>query len=350
MSKGDVMELIERKTPRMIIDKEKIDSKKGVITLEGRFLSPLYEHCPEIFASQNVGTAYWRGYFPTLDRQRNGLVIHLGGTGDHGYVRREYFFVNELLKHGISSILLQTPFYGNRKPVHQFRSSLHNVSDLFVMGASIMSECCFLLKWASEQGHFPLGLSGVSMGGYMANLSATNAPFPVSLIPCLSSTTAAPNYTQGAISEMIEWKELEKDINSTNFWEGIKCISDCDWYDRYNTAISMKNQRNFSKAQELMWLLMEEFTNLKMYPLPKATNLVKAVNAETDAYVLRDGIPDFPDIWPGANVMVIPEYGHVHAYLLSNHIFRSAILEMMQGESESISSNLDVNVIRTRSN
>uniref|UniRef100_A0A914EL72 Uncharacterized protein n=1 Tax=Acrobeloides nanus TaxID=290746 RepID=A0A914EL72_9BILA len=244
MSKGDVMELIERKTPRMIIDKEKIDSKKGVITLEGRFLSPLYEHCPEIFASQNVGTAYWRGYFPTLDRQRNGLVIHLGGT------------------------------------------------DLFVMGASIMSECCFLLKWASEQGHFPLGLSGVSMGGYMANLSATNAPFPVSLIPCLSSTTAAPNYTQGAISEMIEWKELEKDINSTNFWEGIKCISNCDWYDRYNTAISMKNQRNFSKAQELMWLLMEEFTNLKMYPLPKATNLVKAVNAETDAYVLRDGIPD----------------------------------------------------------
>lgn len=59
---------------------------------------------------------------------------------------------------------------------------------------------------------------------------------------------------------------------------------------------------------------MEEFTNLKMYPLPKATNLVKAVNAETDAYVLRDSIPDFPDIWPGANVMVIPEYGHVYVF------------------------------------
>jgi hypothetical protein len=37
------------------------------------------------------------------------------------------------------------------------------------MGGSLICECCFLLRWAKEQGHSPLGLSGISMGGYMVS-------------------------------------------------------------------------------------------------------------------------------------------------------------------------------------
>ena len=35
---------------------------------------------------------------------------------------------------------LENPYYGLRKPATQFRSSLHYVSDLFVMGAALILE------------------------------------------------------------------------------------------------------------------------------------------------------------------------------------------------------------------
>lgn len=76
--------------------------------------------------------------------------------------RRELGFVRGLLDEGIGSILLQNPFYADRKPPSQFRSSLENVSDLFVMGGALISECNYMLSWAKSEGYGPLGISGVS--------------------------------------------------------------------------------------------------------------------------------------------------------------------------------------------
>lgn len=76
------------------------------------------------------------------------------------------------------------------------RSSLNNVSDLFVMGGALMAECNFLLKWAKQMGYCPLGLCGVSMGGHMVSLACTNSPDPVAVVPCLSWTTAAPVFVE----------------------------------------------------------------------------------------------------------------------------------------------------------
>lgn len=59
------------------------------------------------------------------------------------------------------------------------------------MGGALIAECNFLLKWAKQQGYWPLGLAGVSMGGHMASLACTNSPEPVALVPCLSWTTAS---------------------------------------------------------------------------------------------------------------------------------------------------------------
>ena len=49
-----------------------------------------------------------------------------------------------LRERGVASLLLENPFYGLRKPKAQLRSSLRNVSDLFVMGASLMLESIVL--------------------------------------------------------------------------------------------------------------------------------------------------------------------------------------------------------------
>lgn len=83
--------------------------------MEGSFRSPLYEHAPDLFP-KNVEICRWRGLFPESGRDRKGLVIHLAGTGDHTFFRREYGFCHELLESGYSAILVENPFYGSRKP------------------------------------------------------------------------------------------------------------------------------------------------------------------------------------------------------------------------------------------
>ena len=72
---------------------------------------------------------------------------------------------------GISSILIENPYYGLRRPRKQLRSSLFYVSDLFVMGAALILESQVLLAWARSHGFSPLVCHGISMGGHMAGLS-----------------------------------------------------------------------------------------------------------------------------------------------------------------------------------
>ena len=50
------------------------------------------------------------------------------------------------------------------------RSSLHNVSDLFVMGGALVLESLVLFHWCERQGYGPLGITGISMGGHVCNL------------------------------------------------------------------------------------------------------------------------------------------------------------------------------------
>jgi len=47
------------------------------------------------------------------------------------------------------------------------RSSLHNVSDLFVMGGALILESLVLFHWCERHGYGPLGITGISMGGYV---------------------------------------------------------------------------------------------------------------------------------------------------------------------------------------
>lgn len=48
------------------------------------------------------------------------------------------------------------------------RSSLLNVSDIFVMGGCLMLEALVLLHWCERNGLGPLGLTGMSMGGHVS--------------------------------------------------------------------------------------------------------------------------------------------------------------------------------------
>ncbi|VDN07927.1 unnamed protein product, partial [Thelazia callipaeda] len=320
MSNGGIMEIVEHTNPKMEA------TSVGNHYMEGYFISPLASLFPDLLPG-NIGQATWRGKFSKI---KNALVIHLAGTGDHTYFRREFGFANDLLKSNISSILLQNPFYGSRKPRDQFRSSLTNVSDLFVMGGALVSECNFLLKWAKGQGYWPLGLAGVSMGGHMACLACTNFPEPIALVPCLSWTTASTVFVEGTLSKSVSWDVLAMELQTKKFRDGIRQIPKCDWLDKAYEYQKNLDSSPFSAAKSFMYVLMEEFTNLKHYPIPKDTRLVKNIIAENDGYIIRKGVPTMQEVWPGSTVQVIKGLGHVEAYLVSHTLFRNCIREMLQ--------------------
>lgn len=93
------------------------------------------------------------------------------------------------------------------------------------------------------------------------------------------------------------------------------------------------------------WILMEQFTNLRHYPVPLEPRLgkresdtdrersrliaVKFVIAERDAYIEREGAPHIDEIWPGAQVLSLPAVGHVLGFVKHAQSFRQVVVEMM---------------------
>lgn len=179
--------------------------------LEGKFVTPLEIYLPGLVPDV-VQNAHFQILLPHKwnDERFKPMCIHLAGTGDHYYWKRRNLIAKPLLKEAnLGAIILENPFYGARKPKDQKASSLHNVSDIFVMGGCLVLESLVLLNWCERNGYGPLGITGLSMGGHMASLAATNWPKPLVVVPCLSWSTASSVFTEGVMSHSINWDVLE---------------------------------------------------------------------------------------------------------------------------------------------
>ncbi|CAH2263562.1 protein ABHD18 isoform X1 [Pararge aegeria] len=200
--------LVEKDYPVTITKEQNLADCK---LIEGYFLSPL-EKCLPGIVPEIAQKAHFQIVLPIHwpDPHCKPVCLHLAGTGDHFFWRRRNLMVKPLLKEaGIGGIILENPFYGLRKPTDQIRSSLHNVSDIFVMGGCLILESLVLFHWCERNGLGPLGVTGLSMGGHMASLAATNWPKPLVLVPCLSWSTASAVFLQGVMSQSINWDLLE---------------------------------------------------------------------------------------------------------------------------------------------
>ncbi|XP_041847175.1 protein ABHD18 isoform X1 [Melanotaenia boesemani] len=196
---------------------------------EGYFISPLEHLVPGILPSEAV-KARFQFIVPKRWKKNRSVCIQLAGTGDHFFWRRRTLMARPMVKEaGMASLLLENPYYGYRKPKDQLRSSLKNVSDLFVMGGALILESTVLLRWLEREGYWPLGMTGISMGGYMASLAVTNWPKPIPLVPCLSWSTASSVFTTGVLSKAVNWTKLEKQyaVNSLYEQEIIKLLEYC---------------------------------------------------------------------------------------------------------------------------
>ena len=66
---------------------------------------------------------------------------------------------------GIATLVLESPYYGMRRPPEQEGSRLLRVSDLLLLGRSTIEESLCLLEWAGNQGGF-------------SKLGGTHSPIP----------------------------------------------------------------------------------------------------------------------------------------------------------------------------
>uniref|UniRef100_F6VAA5 Uncharacterized protein n=1 Tax=Ciona intestinalis TaxID=7719 RepID=F6VAA5_CIOIN len=216
------------------IDK-KIEYKECTV-LRGSFVTPAMNILSEVVPTVSQ-TARFEIVMPQkeLHDGNSGVrpaCIHMAGTGDHGFHRRRELLGKPLLESGITSVLLENPFYGSRKPKDQWRSGLLHVNDLFVMGSCLILEAQVLLHWLKRNGYGPLGLTGISMGGHMASLAATNWPEPLAVIPCMSWTSASVVWTEGVLSRAIPWRVLELQYAKNPVFEReiMKLINEVDSY------------------------------------------------------------------------------------------------------------------------
>ncbi|KAJ8711282.1 hypothetical protein PYW07_008524 [Mythimna separata] len=207
-NRDECFKLVERDYPVTITKQQTLSDCK---LYEGYFITPLERYLPGI-VPKIAQKAHFQALLPLHWSEKNckPVCLHLAGTGDHFFWRRRNLMVKPLLKEaGIGGIILENPFYGLRKPTDQVRSSLHNVSDIFVMGGCLILESLVLFHWCERNGLGPLGVTGLSMGGHMASLAATNWPKPLVLVPCLSWSTASAVFLQGVMSHSINWDLLE---------------------------------------------------------------------------------------------------------------------------------------------
>lgn len=67
-----------------------------------------------------------------------------------------------VLVQGVASLVLESPYYGTRRPPWQEGSKLRKVSDLLTLGRATIEESLYLLAWAQQQSFQRLGESAQS--------------------------------------------------------------------------------------------------------------------------------------------------------------------------------------------
>jgi len=188
--------------------------------------------------------------------------------------------------------------YGQRKPKAQFRSNLRHVFDLYVMGAQIQFESVALFNWL-ERNHFgPFGLAGMSLGGFMASITATVWPKPLALVNFLGPATASGVFTRGILSLSCSWTAIKEEIR------------------RLHPGVT--NEREYLRQ------LMDDLTGIYHYPRPPSTRGFIITAAKEDAYIPLEDVELFKSFWPDAEMRYL-QTGHIGSFLFHNKDFLVAI-------------------------
>jgi pimeloyl-ACP methyl ester carboxylesterase len=272
---------------------------EGFVTVEGRFRTCALE-IEHLLPKESLEA---RALFvsPSKETHPNKpTVILLAGTGEHGYGRRLSSVAIPLaVQAGVSSVILESPFYGSRRPPNQIGSKLRKVSDLPVLGRVTIEESCSLVRFLTEQMDVKsVTLAGVSMGGLHSAMTASLCPQSVGVVSWLGPPSAAPVFTDGLLARFCEWKRLQTEVGSA------------------------------AAAKDVMRSFLS-LTDIGHFPKPVDATRSIFVIAQDDLYVPTNVSISLWDTvrrekWQGSRVVVVPG-GHVSATVFGSSGMRKCI-------------------------
>ncbi len=265
------------------------------------------------------GLHYFRGYFPTpamslplppqsrtayvelllpegaLQNSSLSVCIHLAGTGDATYLGRRIIALPLAHHRNIGALILQNPFYGERQPSYQTGTKLRRVTDQFLMNLVTLEEACALVHWLRRLGVEHVGLTGYSMGGYIAALAAQRLSERLAIVPCAVGDRAVYPLVHSPLARLVDWSALQRDAPD----------------DR--------------RASEYMSELMSRFAISRHGDLDAAHRAI-LLGARHDAFILPEEVHRLARHWSQSELRWM-DAGHTTGWLFCRTAIREAITD-----------------------
>ncbi|XP_032268702.1 protein ABHD18 isoform X3 [Phoca vitulina] len=335
---------------------DKIEEQSDCKILDGHFVSPMAHYVPDIMPIESVIARFQLIVPKEWNSKYKPVCIHLAGTGDHHYWRRRTLMARPMIKEArMASLLLENPYYGCRKPKDQIRSSLKNVSDLFVMGGALVLESAALLHWLEREGYGPLGMTGISMGGHTDSFKMGQEfvkHFPISADKLTNLNVVSRTLNLDMTDQVVSQKPSEchksskTSISATSErlllqdTSKMQCFNQTLSTNKSNYTscspqsyhlLSKEQRRNNLQKESLIFMkgVMDECTHVANFSVPVDPSLIIVVQAKEDAYIPRTGVRSLQEIWPGCEIRYL-EGGHISAYLFKQGLFRRAIYDAFE--------------------
>ena len=226
------------------------------------------------------------------------LYIHLAASGDEGFEYRYRTMALPLARKGIASIILENPFFGQRRPAKQHKVRLRFVSDLLLLGALAVQDVRALLWNFREKHQGLIGVTGISMGGHLTALAAALCQEKIAVVPCLAPHSGAAVFVDGLTAKHIDWQRLAVE------------------------AGGMKQARTLLRQ-------VLEFTSIENLPKPSVVQAVRGVSARHDGFVPWSSSLVWQRHWQQTSFLSV-RGGHVKNILLRKKLFQQLLFEAMQ--------------------
>ncbi|MEM7184341.1 MAG: alpha/beta hydrolase family protein [Spirochaetota bacterium] len=276
--------------------------EKGLLVRSGNFTSP-FEFTYEIGKERTIITlpqesqkASVLKVLPKEYTLETPIAIHFAATGDQGFTRRKHSLAIPLARQGIGSIILENPFYGIRRPQGQKGDSLEDFTSFLRMSRAATDEGIALIHYLRQTiGFTTLGVTGVSMGGYIALTVAARCNTELATAACIPCHSASPVYVDGLLSRACAWQDLQEELPPE------------------------KDARKYMRQ-------ILEMSDIRNFPLPLCPQAAVIVGAKKDGYIPNFSTHIIHKYWSGSTLRWI-NTGHVGSFLFHRKDFQQAIID-----------------------
>ena len=263
-------------------------TRMGVAVTRGTYDSPASAILPR--ESRRGVVERW---LPSADAPH---CLILATTGEEGFANRRLLAL-WLARKNIASVIVENPYYGERRPRGQIGAAVRTVADQFAMNLATVMEIRSLLAHFAEQ-ELEVGATGFSQGGMMAAFGAALSSFPVAVTPRGAACRAESVFTRAALATTMRWDVLTAEAGSRE--AAVQYFAEC-----------------------------LEPVRVDRLPPPVAPRKAILVASRHDGFIPPSEAEALHAAWPGSELRWLSA-GHVTGLVLRHPTHRRAILDAFE--------------------